>query len=91
MTTSKAGMNKVVINLVRETRNRALDRYQRAMCDLAAAEAAKKVWVQQNPDDGVGGMSSCPYHPEREEKTMESAKFNYETLEETLTYVVEQR
>lgn len=89
MTTSKAGKNKIILNLIKETKDRAMDGYRMAAAEYAAAVAGKKVWDAHNPDDGVGGISQCPYHPKRKEETMNNAKSNYEILDETYQYAVE--
>lgn len=73
------------MQLVRQHYERAVEAYRKASADHAGAIAASNVWDDNNPDDGVGGMSSNPYNPDRAgvreldaRAAMEKAKHAYQ-------------
>lgn len=56
---------KLIVALVRAHYESRVEEFCKASADHAGAIAAANVWDDCNPDDGVGGMSSNPYNPDR--------------------------
>lgn len=82
-------MQKMICQTVRREFSLAVDAYARAVADVAACVAAKNVWDNFNPDDGVGGFSLCPYRPGSREECMDKSKKHLDRWEEVYNYTVE--
>lgn len=65
---------KWIIDLVNSRVDYAQKQLTLEQCNLAAAKAGYKEWHKNNPDDGVGGISGCPYHPESAEEAVVKAR-----------------
>lgn len=62
---------KLIVQLVRRHYEMAIRDHREATARHAATVEGRKVWDAYNPNDGVGGMSSCPYNVERDANQLE--------------------
>ena len=51
--------------------------------------AMAKAWHEQNPDDGVGCMSSNPYDPAGAEALIDRARVAHASAEESLNFATD--
>jgi len=59
---------------IRSALHRAQEAEMRTAMASAVAESCEKIWHEHNPEDGVGGISRCPYRPlEAKEEAREAA------------------
>jgi len=78
-----------ILKLVSDARLTALCSDRRATAEHAGVEASHNEWDSHNPDDGVGGMSCNPYHPERSKARMEEARKYHKFMQEVHNLAVE--
>lgn len=82
-------MKLTILNLIRESLYRAQKVERSALMEAAVAEECYKIWHEHNPEDGVGGISRCPYKPAcRNEEAKEAAE-KLEHLEKTYQFALE--
>lgn len=85
----KRNVNKIILDSLRRDLHIAEVRWIEAACQRAGSEAAKKAWDEFNPDDGVGGISGCPHHPERAREIELKARARHDELKEALKHATD--
>lgn len=85
---SESDYKKTILKLVNDARLSALRADRRATAELAAHEAGHKVWKEENPEDGIGGMSGNPYNPDRRKEWADDARAHHKYMDEVYQFAV---
>jgi len=81
--------SKWLVQIVRRVESDARAEYVRARVEQASHLAAASVWQEENPNDGVGGMSGNPYATEERDKAhVDSAIQRHTDATELVDFVI---